>query len=295
MKHFISENRTTIMGIINITPDSLSGDGLMGKSDYIENALKQAENFIKFGADILDIGGESTRPGATPVSPQEEIDRVIPVIKAIQEHMSIPISIDTTKAIVAAEALKQGAMIINDVSGLTKDPQMAQLISQSDAHVIIMHSHNNSSVEKTDLGGRYITGHYDNIVEEVGEELKQLILKAIRCGIQKDKIIIDVGIGFGKTVEENLQLLNKLEVFTSLGYPLLLGASRKSVIGYTTNSPVHKRLGGSIAAAVWGVLKGAKIIRVHDVEETNQAVRFTEAILTSRKNYLEPFRQNKDS
>ena len=144
-----------------------------------------------------------------------------------------------------------------------------------------MHSHTNNSVEKTNLGGRYLTSHYKNVTQEVLKELEQLTLHAISHGVKKNKIIVDVGIGFGKTVEENLELLNNLQVFTQLGYPLLLGASRKSVIGYTTKAPTDKRLGGSVAAAVLGVLKGAKILRVHDVEETAQAIQFTEAVLKS--------------
>ncbi len=281
IKNLLSENRTLIMGVLNITPDSLSGDGLIAKDDPINHALRLADIFIKAGADILDIGGESTRPGANPVSAEEEIGRVIPVIEALQKHTSIPLSIDTTKAIVAEAAIKRGAKIVNDVSGLIKDPDMIKIVSKTETHVVIMHSQTNNSVEKTDLGGRYITSRYQDVVQEVLKELEQLTLHAISHGVKKDKIIVDVGIGFGKTVEENLELMNNLQVFNQLGYPMLLGASRKSVIGYTTHAPVDKRLGGSVAAAVLGVLKGAKILRVHDVEETTQAVRFTEAALKS--------------
>ncbi|MBY0462047.1 MAG: dihydropteroate synthase [Alphaproteobacteria bacterium] len=281
IKNLLLENRTLIMGVLNVTSDSLSGDGLIAKGNYIDNALRLADFFVKAGADILDIGGESTRPGANPVSQQEEIDRVIPVIEALREHISIPLSIDTTKAIVAEEAIKRGASIVNDVSGLMKDPDMVKTVSKADTHVVIMHSQPNNSVEKTELGGRYLTSHYKNVTQEVLKELEQLTLHAISHGVKKNKIIVDVGIGFGKTVEENLQLMNNLQIFTQAGYPLLLGASRKSVIGFTTNSPVDKRLGGSIAASVLGVLKGAKILRVHDVEETVQAIKFTEAVLNS--------------
>lgn len=281
MKDLLSKDKTLIMGILNITPDSLSGDGLMIKGDYINNALRQAEAFIKAGADILDIGGESTRPGADPISAEEELDRVIPVIEMLKKHTSTPLSIDTTKATVANDAIKRGAVIINDVSGLMKDPDMIKIACRANVYVVVMHSNPNGSVEKTNLGGRYLTSHYENVVEEVFKELEQLTLHAISHGIKKEHIIVDAGIGFGKTVEENLQLLNNLQTFTQLEYPLLLGVSRKSVIGYTTNAPVDKRLGGSIAANTLGVLKGAKILRVHDVEETVQAVRFTEAVLKS--------------
>lgn len=267
------------MGVLNVTPDSLSGDGLITQGNSVENALNLAEKFTNAGADILDIGGESTRPGAIPISVQEEMDRVLPVIEAIRKSFLIPLSIDTTRSEVALEAVKRGATVINDVSGLMSDPKMVDVVCQTDSHVIIMHAHSNTSVEKEKtLGGRYLTSSYTDVVKEVISELEQLTIHAIGRGIKKEKIIIDPGIGFGKTVEENLKLLNKLELFTKLGYPLLLGVSRKSVIGFTTKAPPHKRLGGSIAANTIGVLKGAKILRVHDVEETMQAVCFIEAV-----------------
>lgn len=282
MEKLLQQNRTLVMGILNITPDSLSGDGLMAQGNLVDNALKLAEKFTKAGADILDIGGESTRPGAMSVSIQEEMDRVLPVIEALNHSFSLPLSIDTTKSEVAREAIKNGATIINDVSGLMFDPKMVEVVLQTDSHIIIMHSHFNTSVEKREkLGGRYLTSGYTNVVKEVLDELEHLTIHAISHGIKKEKIIIDPGIGFGKTVEENLKLINKLELFTKLGYPLLLGVSRKSVIGFTTNSPPHKRLGGSLAANTIGVLKGARILRVHDVEETAQAVCFIEAVHNS--------------
>ncbi len=279
MEKLLQGNKTLVMGVLNVTPDSLSGDGLMSQGDSVENAVKLAEKFTNAGADILDIGGESTRPGATPVSVQEEMDRVLPVIEAIRKSFSLLVSIDTTRSEVAIEAVKRGATVINDVSGLMSDPKMIDVVRQTDVHVIVMHAHFNTSVEKEkDLGGRYLTSSYTDVVKEVLNELEQLTIHAISRGIEKEKIIIDPGIGFGKTVEENLKLINRLELFTRLGYPLLLGVSRKSVIGFTTNAPPDKRLGGSIAANTIGVLKGAKILRVHDVEETKQAVCFIEAV-----------------
>ena len=172
MKHLLLENRALIMGVLNITPDSLSGDGLLTKGDCISNALRLADAFIKAGADILDVGGESTRPGADPISTEEELNRVIPVIEALREHTSLPLSIDTTKAAVAEEAVKRGAAIVNDVSGLMKDPDMVKTVSKVDTHVVIMHSHTNNSVEKTNLGGRYLTSHYKNVTQEVLKELE---------------------------------------------------------------------------------------------------------------------------
>lgn len=198
MKELLSKDKTLIMGILNITPDSLSGDGLMTNGDYIDNALKQAEAFVNAGADILDVGGESTRPGATPVSIEEELKRVIPVIKALKKHTSVPLSIDTTKAAVANAAIQHGAVIINDVSGLMKDPNMVKMACHPDVYVVLMHSNPNRSVEKTNLGGRYLTSHYKNVVEEIFKELEQLTFHAISHGIKKEHIIVDVGIGFSK-------------------------------------------------------------------------------------------------
>lgn len=272
-------NNPVIMGIVNVTPDSFSGDGLLQSSHFIEAALDQAQRFIHAGADIIDIGGESTRPGATAVSLEDEIKRVIPVVEAIHLHFpNTKISVDTTKAAVAQKALEAGASIINDVSGLMMDPSMVDVIIARDASIIIMHSHQNPNIEQTDLGGRYLTDNNTDIVELVKKDLERLSILAIGRGVKPHNIILDPGIGFGKSTQQNLMLINKLNDLKSLGFPVLLGASRKSFIGYTTHSSTDCRLGGSIAANIIGMIRGADIFRVHDVAETVQALRLLAAI-----------------
>lgn len=280
------KTHTHIMAVLNVTPDSLSGDGIYSssqkKSDLIECALRKTEMFINAGCHIIDVGAESTRPGSTPVSLAEELERAIPVINAIHQNFDIPISIDTTKAIVADEAIKNGASIINDVSGLMLDPHMVKIAAKHQCYTVIMHAFNAGIVEKTELGGRYLTSEInpnENIIKRICDDLKQQANFAINNGLDGSKIILDPGIGFGKTVEQNLKIMASLEEFTALPYPILLGASRKSFIGYTVNAPVEKRLGGSIAALTLGVLKGVKMIRVHDVEESAQAAKLIDAII----------------
>ena len=273
------------MGILNVTPDSFSGDGVYSHLS-IDSALKQVESFVKTGCHILDIGGESTRPGATPVSLQEELDRVIPVIQAIHQNFDIPISIDTTKAIVADEAIKCGASIINDVSGLLHDPEMVHIAAKHQCYTIIMHSsHAAGVVEKTILGGRYIKKDIDDsedIIVCIYRDLDKQVLFALENGIDPSKIILDPGIGFGKTVEQNIEIMARFDEIPKF-YPILLGASRKSFIGYTVNAPVDKRLGGSLAALTIGIMKGAHIIRAHDVEESAQAAKLIDANLHCKK------------
>ena len=281
------QKHTHIMAVLNVTPDSLSGDGIYQSTqqpkDLIKCALKKVEMFVNAGCHIIDVGAESTRPGATPISLDEELERAIPVINAIHQNFDIPISIDTTKAIVADEAIKNGASIINDVSGLMLDPQMVKITAAHQCYTIIMHAFNAGIVEKTELGGRYLTSEIsdnDNIIARIREDLTQQVNVAISNGLDASKIILDPGIGFGKTVEQNLEIMARLEELSSLPYPILLGASRKSFIGYTVNAPVDKRLGGSLAALTIGILKGAKIIRVHDIEESAQAAKLVDAIMS---------------
>lgn len=276
--------RTFIMGIINLTPDSFSGDGLLDHTDWIEMAVEQARRFIAEGADILDIGGESTRPGAAVVSEEEELRRVLPVIKAI--HAEIPgalISLDTSKAAVAEAGLKAGAAWVNDVWGLRADVNLAGVAARYQATIILMHNRSKPGSAALDarLGGRYIGSTYENLVEEVKTELSESIELAVKAGIAPENIILDPGIGFGKTVEQNLELINRLDEIKKMGYPVLLGVSRKSFIGYTLNLPPEKRLEGSLAASVMGILRGADILRVHDVYAMLQAAKMTDAILRS--------------
>jgi dihydropteroate synthase len=290
-------DRTYVMGILNITPDSFSGDGLMSsvervfnrsrsefgiqQGDMVALALAQARRFVEIGVDILDIGGESTRPGAQPISLDEELDRVIPVIRAISEELEVVISIDTYKATVAEAALRAGAHLVNDVWALKADPNSSAVIMDFNVPIILMHNRSNpSSAEVRDrLGGRYIGVQYDNLIEDIKRELMESVDFAHQAGISDDQIILDPGIGFGKTVKQNLELLNRLGEFRSLGYPLLIGPSRKSFIGYTLDLPPDQRIEGTAAAVAVGIVRGADIIRIHDVETMYRVARMTDAIV----------------
>jgi dihydropteroate synthase len=284
--------RTFVMGILNITPDSFSGDGLLpepgstsGKLDGLERALEQARRFLAAGADILDVGGESTRPGSQIVSADDELERVIPVISALVKKLpQALISVDTYKAVVASEALSVGAHIINDVWGLRADPLLAEVVAKHQAPVVLMHNRSkptNAQVQ-ANLGGRYVGMEYPDLIEAVKTELLQSVALARAAGIALDKIILDPGIGFGKTVEQNLELLNRLGEIRSLGFPLLLGPSRKSFIGYSLNLPPDQRVEGTAAAVSVGIVRGADIIRVHDVEMMTRVARMTDAIVRNK-------------
>lgn len=251
-----------MMGILNVTPDSFS-DG--GKFDSVDAALKHTEEMIRDGASVIDIGGESTRPGFQPVSAEEELQRVIPVIERIRKEFDIPISVDTTKSEVAKAALKAGCEIINDINGLKGDPGIALQIARFNAFVVLMHNKDNTD--------------YMDFIPDIKKDLLASCEKAENAGIPKDRIILDPGVGFGKTREQNLQVINRLEEFKTLGYPVLLGTSRKSVIGLTLDLPAEERLEGTLATTVFAVMKGAAFVRVHDVKENIRTIRMTEAIL----------------
>lgn len=271
--------RTYVMGILNITPDSFSGDGLAGKGP--ENILAQARDYVDHGVDILDVGGESTRPGAEQVSADQELDRVIPVVEALAGEFETPISIDTYKARVAREAVRAGAQLVNDVWGLRADPEMAGLVAEKDLPVVLMHNRSDpsSAQVKEQLGGRYVGIEYQNLLEDVRRELLESVKIAHRAGIQNRQIILDPGIGFGKTVSQNLELLDRLAEIRDLGYPVLLGPSRKSFIGYTLDLPMEDRLEGTAAAVAVGITRGADIVRIHDVREMVRIARMTDAIV----------------
>ncbi|KAF0109436.1 MAG: dihydropteroate synthase [Chloroflexi bacterium] len=273
--------KTYIMGILNVTPDSFSGDGLLSADDTLIAALDQAQRFVEAGADILDIGGESTRPGAKTVSLQEELDRVIPVIEAIHERLNVLISVDTYKSAVTDAALKAGAQWINDVWGLRADPKMAETVARRQSPVILMHNRSKpTQAELQDrLGGRYIGVPYDNLIEDVKRELMESVQIARAAGVQDRQIILDPGIGFGKTVEQNLELVNRLGEIKALGFPVLLGPSRKSFIGYTLNLPPEERVEGTAAVCTVGILRGADILRVHDVQVMTRIARMTDAVV----------------
>ena len=274
--------RTYVMGILNVTPDSFSGDGLLQRQDLTAAALEQARAFAAAGADILDIGGESTRPGSQPVSVEEEMRRVVPVIEAlVQADLGLILSVDTYKAAVAEAALQAGAHWINDVWGLRADPQLAQVAARRQAPVILMHNRSKpANAELQDrLGGRYVGMQYDDLLGDVRRELLESVALARAAGIPDSHILLDPGIGFGKTVAQNLELLDRLGEIRALGFPVLLGPSRKSFIGYTLDVPPDQREEGTAAAVAVGIVRGADIVRVHDVARMVRVVRMTDAIV----------------
>ena len=277
-------SRTYVMGILNITPDSFSGDGLISKGDLLQVAVGQAKEFLANGADILDVGGESTRPGSEPVTTDEELERVVPVIREIAKEIpNALISIDTYKAKVAEEAFKAGAHILNDVWALRADPELASVARKFNAPVILMHNRSNpASVEvRAQLGNAYIGSEYQNLIEDVKRELLVSVELAKKAGIEESHIILDPGIGFGKTREHNLELINRLDEIRALGYPVLLGASRKSFIGFTLDLSADQRVEGTAATVAIGIARGADIVRVHDVKEMARVAKMTDAIVRS--------------
>ena len=260
---------THIMGVLNITPDSFS-DG--GTYLNLDNAITHAKNMVADGATIIDIGGESSRPGAEPVPESIELNRVLPVIKALaSEQLDILISIDTTKAVVAKQAIESGAHIINDITALRGDGKMAHVAADTEAGVILMHM---KGIPRT----MQLSPKYVDVVQEIYEALEKWIDDATRNGIDSDRIIIDPGIGFGKTMEQNLQILKKLEEFKHLNKPILIGTSRKSFIGNLLDLPVTDRVEGTLATVCWAITHGADIVRVHDVKETVRAARMTDVL-----------------
>jgi dihydropteroate synthase len=266
-------SRTWLMGVVNVTPDSFSDGGLFIDPDRaVERGLELASE----GADILDIGGESTRPGAGPVAAEEELRRIIPVVRGLRRRTDVPISVDTTKAAVAREALDEGADIVNDVSALRFDAEMAQVIAASGAAVVLMHMQGTPLTMQLDP-------RYDDLLGEIRSFFLERLRAAEEAGIPADRTVIDPGVGFGKTCAHNLALLNGLEAFRDLGRPLCVGLSRKAFIGKVLDLPPGERVEGTIAAAVLSVTHGAHILRVHDVREVARAVRVAEAILTAEE------------
>jgi dihydropteroate synthase len=281
-------SQTYIMGILNLTPDSFSGDGLLSKStesdDFrlnLDAVLDRAKDFIKNGADILDVGGESTRPGAQYVSADEEMQRVVPVITKLAANLDAIISIDTYKASVAEAAIQAGAHLVNDVWGFHADPNLALIAAKYQTPVILMHNRSSwaHAEVKERLGGRYVGIPYDNLLEDIKGELLESVSIAHTAGIPDDQIILDPGIGFGKSVEQNLELVDRLNEIRALGYPVLLGPSRKSFIGYTLNLTPDQRLEGTAAAIAVGIARGADIVRVHDLPFMSRVARMTDAIV----------------
>ena len=260
---FDTENKCYIMGILNVTPDSFSDGGKWAK---LSDALFQAEKMISDGADIIDIGGESTRPGHAPISIEEEIGRILPIIEAINKSFDIPISVDTYKSAVAEVALNAGASLVNDIWGLKHDPKMAGLVAKTGVPCCLMHNR-----EEID---------YSDFMTDIVADLKESVDLAKNAGISSDKIILDPGVGFAKTYEMNLEVINKLDKLCELGYPILLGTSKKSVVGLTLNVPIAERVEGTLATNVIGMIRGCSFLRVHDVRETKHAVMMVEAVMS---------------
>ena len=262
---FNTKEKTYVMGILNVTPDSFS-DG--GRYQSMDTALKHAEEMIKDGAAILDIGGESTRPGYERISEEEEIERVVPVIRAIKGHFDVPVSVDTYKSKVAKAAILAGADMINDIWGLKADPDMGKVIAKSGVACCLMHNRENTD--------------YKNFVQDILRDLRESVDMALKAGIKDDKIILDPGVGFAKSYEQNLLAIKHMGRLKEIGYPILLGTSRKSVIGLTLNLPSEERLEGTLATTILGVREGVSFVRVHDVKENVRAIRMAEKILGAR-------------
>ena len=258
------KDRTYVMGILNVTPDSFS-DG--SKYNTIDRALKHTEEMIKDGMDIVDVGGESTRPGYTMISDEEEISRVVPVVEKIKAEFDIPISVDTYKSGVAKAAIEAGADLINDIWGFKYDENMAQVVKDGNVSCCLMHNRERAE--------------YNSFVEDVLDDLRETIAIAKKAGIADDKIILDPGVGFAKSYEQNLIITNNVDRLNELGYPVLLGTSRKSMIGLTLDLPSDQRVEGTVATSVIGVMKGCRFVRVHDVLENKRAILMTEAIINS--------------
>lgn len=261
-REFDVKNHTYVMGILNVTPDSFS-DG--GKYNQLDQALFHAEEMIGDGADIIDVGGESTRPGYTMIMDEEEIERTVPVVEALKARFDIPVSIDTYKSKVAKANIKAGADLINDIWGLKYDADMAGLIAKEKLPCCLMHNRE--------------TANYKNFMKEVKEDLKETIRIAKDAGIKNKRIILDPGVGFGKTYDNNLEAIRCLKELEEMGYPVLLGTSRKSVIGLSLDLPSDQRMEGTLATTVMGVMEGAAFVRVHDVKENKRAIIMTEAVL----------------
>jgi len=262
-------SRTHIMGVLNVTPDSFSDGGRFLKLD---DAVSQGMKMIEEGADIIDVGGESTRPGSDPLSTEEELSRVIPVIESLSAKTDLPVSIDTYKAEVARRALHAGARMINDISALRFDPGMKKVAAEFGVPVVLMHIKGTPKEMQKDPD-------YDDVIAEIKEYLSESIRNAQEAGIDRKKMIIDPGIGFGKRIEDNLNILKNLKEFSILGCPILIGCSRKSFIGRVLDLPVEERLEGSLAALAAAVMNGADIVRVHDVKESRRVVSLIDAIM----------------
>lgn len=269
--------RTYVMGIINLSPNSFSGDGIAG----IEAVAAQAQRFVSEGADILDVGGESTRPGAPPISIDEEIKRVVPAIEMLASLVSIPISIDSYKSEVAHRALDAGAAMINDQWGLKRDPGLAELVAERNVPIILMSNQRDKARYDTEI--RRDVASYSDVIAEVILSLRHSMGLALRLGVPRENIIVDPGIGFGKSWQQELEIIRRLNELKRLGRPVLVGPSRKSFIGLVLDLPVNERIEGTAAAIAISIAKGADIVRVHDVREMVKVCRMSDAIVRELK------------
>ena len=265
--------RTYVMGIINLSPDSFSGDGVTD----LEAAVAQARRFASQGADILDIGGESTRPGSAPVSIDDEVKRVVPVIERLVSEVPTPLSIDTYKSEVARQALEAGAKMINDQWGLKRDPNLAELAAEKGVPLILMSNQRDKG--GYDVGVRRDTAYYEDVIVEVTSSLRKSLELALKQGIHWENIILDPGIGFGKTWQQDLEVIRRLEELKELGRPILIGPSRKSLIAQVLKLPADERVEGTAAAVAIGIARGADIVRVHDVQQMVRVCRMSDAIV----------------
>lgn len=274
------ETRTYVMGIINLTPDSFSGDGLMGEGNLLEKALAQALRFVEEGVDVLDLGAESTRPGHSPITSDEELERLMPVIRLLRKELpDVLISVDTYRAETAARVLQEGVQIINDIWGFKHDQKMAEVVAKHAATAVLMHNRKAGNAQlNPELGGHIAEVHYENLLEDIKNDLCDSIYLAKAAGLPDENIILDPGIGFAKTINQSLYTLRHVDGLKDLGYPLLLGVSRKGSIGHTLKLPREERLEGSLAANAYGILHGANIVRVHDVKATVRLARMLDAI-----------------
>ena len=265
-REFDLKNHCYVLGILNVTPDSFS-DG--GRWNQLDAAKKHTEDMIREGAAIIDIGGESTRPGYEKISDEEEISRVVPMIEMVKKEFGVPVSVDTYKSGVAEAALQAGADLVNDIWGLKADEKLAGVIAKYDVPCCLMHNRDNTD--------------YQDFRKELLDDLRETIDIAKKAGIKEDKIILDPGVGFGKTYEHNLIAIHHMDDLKELGYPILLGTSRKSVVGLTLDLPASERVEGTMVTTVFGVMQGAAFVRVHDVKENFRAIQMTEAILHDKK------------
>lgn len=264
---FVWGTRTYVMGIVNVSPDSFAGDGIHSPSVALTQAIRMAQE----GADIIDVGGESTRPGSSPISPEEELSRVLPVVRAIRSELDLPLSVDTYKYEVAQAVLEAGANVINDIWGLKKEPRLANLAARHGARMVLMSN-------QRDVSPNHDV-EFDDIVQTVRDDLERAIQEALSRGMPSERIIVDPGIGFGKTQPQNLTLLRRLRELGVLSHPLLVGTSRKSVLGHVLQVPAEERFGATAATIALAIDRGADIVRVHDVREMWRVCRITDAIV----------------